>query len=177
MQIRLKLVAVGLGLSVLAVLALSAASRSLPSDEALQARFLSHRADFARLVSMAGEDNQIDRIAPYAPGRENIVASEKNAGISEKRLTVYMQLFKSTGISQGLHKDINPNRIFFPIDSRGLVPTGYEKGLVYSQTPLSPVLKSLDKRPPDELWDGPDRSHVLVYKPIEDHWYIYYEQW
>jgi hypothetical protein len=42
---------------------------------------------------------------------------------------------------------------------------------------LSPVLKSLDKRPADELWDGPDHTHVLVYKPIENHWYIYYEQW
>jgi len=46
-----------------------------------------------------------------------------------------------------------------------------------SEAPLRPVLKSLNKAPPRDLWDGPDHSHFLVYKPIEDHWYIYYEQW
>jgi len=74
-------------------------------------------------------------------------------------------------------KYTNPSLILFPITSLGSVPGGVEKGLAYSQASLSPVLKSLDERPPEEYWNGPDRTHVLVYKPIESHWYIYYRQW
>ncbi|HEY0309198.1 MAG TPA: hypothetical protein VGB94_13635 [Acidobacteriaceae bacterium] len=177
MNIR-KIVAVGLGVGVVAVFALAAANwLSAPLDKALRARFFARRADFERLVAMANEDSHLDRIAPDFIGPEDGFAQRKDVGITEERWNEYRQLFHATGVSTGIKKDINPSRIFFPIDSRGLVPTGAAKGFVYSQAPLSPVLKSLDKSPPDKLYDGPDRSHALVYKPIEDHWYIYYEEW
>lgn len=173
----LKIVAAGLGLSVVVVLALAAASRPFPSDKALRARFFAHRTDFERLVTMANEDNRLTRIASDFTWLDNDVAwPRKDVGISEERWNDYRRLFQIVSATKGIAKGANPNRIIFPIMSQGLVPAGYEKGLVYSQTPLSPVLRSLDKKPPDELWDGPDHTHVLVYKPVEDHWYIYYEQ-
>jgi hypothetical protein len=178
MNNRLKFVTVGLGLSVAAVLALAAPSRPLPSDGALRARFLAHRVDFERLVAMANEDTRLTRIAPSFTWLDDDVAwPRKDVGISEERWNDYRQIFRGVGTPEGILKGANPARIIFPIASVGLVPAGFEKGLVYSQAPLSPVLKSLDENPPHELWAGPDRSHVLVYKPIEDHWYIYYEQW
>jgi hypothetical protein len=178
MNIRPRIVAVGLGWSVVAILALAAASRPFPSDEALRARLLAHRVDFERLVAMANEDNRLSRIAPdFTWLNDDVAWPRKDVGISEERWNDYRQLFRRVGAPEGILKGVNPTRIIFPIVSRGLVPTGFAKGLVYSQAPLTPVLKSLDKRPPDELWDGPDRSHVLAYKPIDDHWYIYYEQW
>ena len=178
MHIRRKIVVAVVGLSAVGVIALSAARGPLPSDEALRARFLAHRADFERLVRMANEDSHLTRIAPDFTWLDDDVAwPRKNVGISDQRWTDYRQVFRRVGAPEGIIKGIHPTRILIPITSRGLVPTGFTKGLVYSQAPLSPVLKSLDKRPPDELWDGPDRAHVLVYKPIEDHWYIYYEEW
>jgi hypothetical protein len=177
MNIRPKIMAVGLAL-VAAALALAAATRPSPTDEAVRARFFAHRADFERLVAMANEDSHLDRIAPDFTWLEDDASwPRKDVGISEQRWNDYRQEFRRVGAPDGIIKGVDPTRIIFPIVSRGLVPAGSEKGLVYSQAPLTPVLKSLDKRPPDELWDGPDRTHVLVYKPIYEHWYIYYEQW
>jgi hypothetical protein len=178
MNIRLKIVAVGLGLSVVAVLALAAARKPFPSDEAIRARFLAHRVDFERLAAMANEDSRLARIAPDFTWLDDDVAwPRKDVGISEERWNDYRLIFRRVGASDGILKGINPTRIIFPIMSQGLVPAGSAKGLVYSQASLNPLLKSLDEKPPDKLWDGSDRSHVLVYKPIENHWYIYYEQW
>jgi len=178
MNIRMKLVVIGLGVAVVAAVALGAAIRSIPSDESLRSRFFSHRTDFERLATMANEDSHLTRISPdFTWLDDNVSWPRSNIGISEARWNDYRQLFEAVGTSKGILKGTNPARIIFPITSEGSAPTGYAKGLVYSQARLSPVLKSLDKKLPRELWDGPDRSHVLVYTPIEDHWYIYYEQW
>ena len=177
MNIRLKIMAVGLAL-VAAVLALAAANWRTTSDEAVRARFFAHRADFERLVAMANEDNHLIRIAPDFTWLDDDSSwPRKDVGISVLRWNDYRQLFQRVGAKDGVLKGTSPTRVIFPIASGGLVPTGFAKGFVYSQAPLSPVLKSLDKRPPDELFDGPDHNHVLVYKPVEGHWYIYYEQW
>jgi len=177
MKVRLRIMVAGLGLSVVAVLAL-AARGPFPSDEALRARFLTHHADFERLVAMANEDTRLTRIAPDFTWLDGDVAwPRKDVGISEERWNDYRQMFRRVGTEEGVLKGINPGRIIFPISSQGLVPAGSAKGLVYSQASLNPVLKSLDERPPHKFWDGPDRNHVLVYKPIEKNWYIYYEQW
>ena len=178
MHIRSKILITAFGLSALGLISLAATRRPLASDEAIEARFLAHRADFERLVVMANEDSKLTRIAPDFTWLENDVAwPRKNVGISERRWNEYRELFRRVGAFDGIEKGINPNRVIFPIASGGLVPSGFTKGLVYSRVPLGPVLKSLDKRHPDKYWSGQDRSHVLVYKPIEKYWYIYYEQW
>jgi len=178
MNFRLEMIVAGLGLTVVTALALAAAPGPFPSDKALRARFLSHRVDFEKLVVMANEDHRLTRIAPdFTWLDDNVAWPRKDVGISQERWNDYRTIFRRVGASDGIVKGTNPTRIVFPIMSAGLVPTGFTKGLVYSKAPLNPVLKSLDKRPPDKLFDGPDRSHVLVYKPIEDNWYIYYEEW
>lgn len=168
-------VAVALFLSLLCALGLAVTRSNGRSDAALTSHFVKHRADFERLVAMANEDAHLTRIAPDFTWLDDDVAwPRKNVGISEQRWDEYRQLFLHVGASVGFWKNINPPRIFFPVVSEGLVPAGYTKGLVYSASPLTPALKSLDEKPPDRYWEG---SHVLVYKSIEDHWYIYYEQW
>jgi len=177
MNIRLKILAVGFAL-VAGALAFAAMNSRATSDDAFRDRFFAHRADFERLVAMANEDSRLTRIAPDFTWLDDEVAwPRNNVGISEERWNDYRQLFQKVGASEGIIKGVNPSRIMFSITSGGLVPTGFDKGLVYSVSPLSPVLKSLDKSPPDKFYDDPDRSHVLVYKPIENHWYIYYEEW
>jgi hypothetical protein len=49
MHIRMKIIVAVMGLSTFGVVALTATPRPLPSDGALRARFLAHRADFERL--------------------------------------------------------------------------------------------------------------------------------
>ena len=176
--IRVKKWIIILALSAVTVIALTAFWSAFPSDKSLHARFLAHREDFERLVTMANEDSHLTRIAPDFTWLDNNVAwPREDVGITNERWNEYRHLFHTTGVSIGIEKGMNPSRIFFPIDARGLVPTGATKGLVYSEEPLSPVLKSLDKAPPEKLYEGPDHNHVLVYKPIENHWYIYYEEW
>src|ERR1035438_9102950 len=175
MHSGLKIMVVMLGLTALGAIAQSAAPKPLPSDKALRARFFAHRADFERLVAMANEDSRLTRIASDFTWLDDDVAwPRKDVGISEQRWTEYRQIFRRVGASDGILKGIEPTRIIFPIMSVGLVPSGFEKGIVYSEAPLSPVLKSLDDRPLHQK--GPVRysSHVLVYKQITDHWYIYY---
>ena len=145
------------------------------SDSELKHHFLAHKADFEKLVGMSQEDVHLQRIAPDFTWLDNSVAwPRKNVGISEQRWDEYRRLFRSVGVSVGINKDIDHGRVFFPIVSEGLAPSGYTKGLVYSPTPLGPVLDSLDKAPPKRYWE---RDHVLAYKRIQDHWYIYFEQW
>jgi hypothetical protein len=178
MHIRVKIIVAILALAALSVIAQSVNRGPFPSDEALRARFLAHRVDFERLVAMANEDSHLTRIAPDFTWLDDDVSwPRSNVGISDARWNDYRQLFKTVGASNGILRGTGPDRVIFPIAWVGLVPTGCAKGLVYSQAPLSPVLKSLDKKAPDEFLDAPDRSHMLVYKPVENHWYIYYEQW
>jgi hypothetical protein len=176
-NIRRKIIPVGLVL-IAAALALAAPSSRSTSDEALRARFVAHRADFERLVAMANEDKHLVRIAPDFTWLDDDVAwPRKDVGISEQRWNDYRELFQRVGTKDGIVRSEDSPGIFIPIFSQGLVPSSSEKGLVYSQTPLKPTLESLDKSPPGKLWDGPDHSHILVYRPIEDHWYIFYQQW
>ena|SRR5437660_2820536 len=162
-------------LMLLCALALAVTRSPWRSDGALKSHFIRHRADFERLVAMANEDVHLTRIARDFTWLDNSVAwPRNNVGISDERWNGYRKLFRQVEDADGILKNIDPPRIIFPIVSAGLVPSGYTKGIVYSPEPLSPVLKSLDEKPPEQFWKG---SHVLVYKPIEDHWYIYFEQW
>lgn len=175
---RLKILIAILGLTALSAIVLAANHAPSPSDAAIRVRLFAHRADFQRLVAMASEHSHLTRIAPTFTWRDNDVAwPKKNVGISAQRWNEYRQLFQRVGASDGILKGTNPSRIISPITSAGLVPTGYEKGLVYSNELLTPVLKSLDESPPDKDWHSSDHSHVLVYKQVAPHWYIFYEQW
>lgn len=168
-------VTIGLFLILLCALGLAVSRSTWHSDAALKSHFVKHRADFEKIVAMANEDARVTRIAPEFTWLDDDAAwPRKNVGISEQRWDEYRRLFRQVGVSVGIWKNINPPRIFFPVVSEGLVPAGYTKGIVYSASPLSPTLKSLDEKPPDRYWE---RGHVLVYKPIEDHWYMYFEQW
>jgi hypothetical protein len=167
-------VAAAVFLSLLCALGLAVTRSTWRSDAALKSHFLKHRADFERLVAMANEDVHLTRIAPDFTWLDDSAAwPRENVGISAERWNEYRKLFRQVGVGDGLGKNIDPPRIFFPIVSGGLVPTSWTKGLVYSPVRLSPVVKSLDHRVPDRFWHG---SQVLVYKPIEDHWYIYYQE-
>ena len=160
---------------VICAVGLGARHANWRSDADLKRQFLAHRTDFEKLVTMLQEDSHLTRIAPdFTWLDDNVAWPRKDIGVSAVRWDEYRGLFRAVGAPLGLIRDPDTARVFIPIVSEGLVPTGHCKGLVYSPKPLSPVLKSLDEKPPDRYWE---RSHVLVYKLIEDHWYVYYEEW
>ncbi len=178
MRIQKKTIIATLGISALIVILVSASRKHLPTDESLRARFVANRVDFEKLVVMSNEDRHLTRIAIDFTWLDDDVAwPRKNVGISEQRWSNYRQIFQRVGASEGLIRYRNPTLILFPIASAGLVPSGVEKGLAYSQATLTPILKSLDEDPPVKYRNGPDRSHLLAYRPIDDHWYIYYREW
>jgi hypothetical protein len=124
---------------------------------------------------MAEEDTHVIRIAGDFTWLDTDVSwPRKDVGISDQRWEQYRTLFRKAGVPNGISKDPESFKVFFPIASRGLVPTGQEKGIVYSRAALTPVLKSLDQTPPAELYE---KGHVLVFKPIKGHWYLYYQEW
>lgn len=149
--------------------------RAFPSDSALERQFIAHRGDFERLANMASEDTHIVCVTNgFTRLDTNASWPRKDVGISPARWDEYKRLFAPAGISNGISKDVDPTRLFFHIAARGLVTTGDEKGIVYSRAPLQPVLQSLDRRPPDALYQ---EGHVTAYKEIDKDWYIYYRAW
>ena len=178
MAIHTKVLVAAVGLGALVALG-SVINHDLKwSDAALTRQFLAHRADFERIVAMANVDTHLTRIAPEFTWLDNNVAwPREDVGISEQRWDRYKRLFRSVGAPVGIMHDAPTHMVIIPLVVEGLVPSGAVKGVVYSPRPLSPILHSLDKKPPAKFWNGPDRSHVLVYKPIEGHWYLYYEEW
>lgn len=164
--------------SVLTVVGPTNAASQNRTDASLRALFFAHRADFEKLRAMAEKDVHVTRIAPdFTWLDDNVAWPRKDIGFSVERWDAYRALFRRLELPTGISRGVNPPRIIFPVVVEGLVPTGDTKGFVYSQAPVSPLVRSLDKRLPNKLWDGPDRSHVLVYEPLEGHWYLYYEQW
>jgi hypothetical protein len=166
------------GLGALGVFGLTVNHHLKWSDATLTRQFLAHRADFERIVRMANADTHLTRIAPDFTYLDNNASwPREDVGISDQRWDEYKRLFRVVGAPVGIIHDPATQRVIIPLVDEGLVPTGDEKGVVYSPTALSPVLKSLDETPPAKFWNGPDRSDVLVYKPIQGHWYLYYEAW
>lgn len=91
----LRIVALGLGLSVVAALLLFVTPRPYPSDQALRARFFAHRADFERLLAMVNEDSRLTRIAPdFTWLDDNVAWARKDVGISESRWNEYRRLLR-----------------------------------------------------------------------------------
>jgi len=155
------------------VLVVAACRSSFQSDAALMFLFAQHRDEFQTLVKMANEDIHLIRITPsFTTLDDDNEWPRQNIGIPQKRWAEYKRLFsrvRTDGITKPLD---SPQRVEFPINEAGMAPAGSSKGLVYSSTPLTPVLPSLDVRPPDRYSD--DKGHTRVYRQIEDHWYIYF---
>jgi hypothetical protein len=136
-------------------------------------QFYEHRAEFEKLVQMAQEDSHMEGVGddftfPNASPAQN----GKNPGISQVRWNEYRRLFRKVGAGEGFERYTGPNQIFFTIAVQSIA--GQSKGIVYSPTPLSPVLESLDQLPPQNLYQ---EGSVKVYKPITDHWYIFFYDW
>jgi hypothetical protein len=175
-SVSLKAVPTPFGLPLLFLLALLISGCSYPSDAMLERQFFEHEGDFEKLVRMAQEDSHLVRIATDFTWLDTDVSwPRKNVGISEERWNEYRAVFRRTGVPDGITKsEGSPSAVFFANWAEGGIASSIYKGIVFSAVPLYPVLDSLDKRPPAELYDK--KGHVIAYRPIKNNWYIYYEE-
>jgi hypothetical protein len=145
------------------------------SDQSLTNQFKKHEADFNKLVMMANKDKKLTKINPYYTYLENDERwprPESKLDLSEERWNEYRKLFKSTGVNQGIMRMRDRSGVSLPSGAIFFIATTKRdsiKGYVYSETPLSPLLNSLDSL-------GRPSDNCPVYKRLNDRWYLFYER-
>ena len=151
-------------------------SRRAPPDDELIRIFKENREDFELLVDMAFEDvrfalsdSDLSRITPDFVFNLNTklkdvksLADKANAYFSEERWNTYRKLLRKLNIENGLniYKDTEEVK-FYPVG---------RKVYIYSKKKLEPVYKSLDGLEKINL-----NSPKLIYRKLDEHWYIYYD--
>lgn len=143
-----------------------------PSDAQLKWKFSQRRGDFEKLVKMADEDKHVTRIAADFTWLDTDASwPRKDVGFSAERWNAYRSLFRKLGITHGLsRREDFPLSVFFLVSGSGIVPSGSDKGFVYSAQPLSPVRDSLDHfRPKESVKDN------FTFERISPNWYLFLE--
>jgi hypothetical protein len=137
-----------------------------PSDASMEKRFATHESDFEHLLEMSKADSQVARI-PAETQSQGARPSERV--LTEQRWQAYRSLFQETGLSGGIDRSPDyPAATFFIASHSGIGTKGY----VYSDTPLSPLVASLDRKLPPEV--GPTKHGLFAFKSIKPNWYLYY---
>lgn len=140
-----------------------------PSDARLAKQFYAHESEFIELVHMAETDFPVYRIAFDFSFPEN--------RLSAHRWNDYRARFDRLGISKGISKPLGGDYTMFMASTEGLLfNRGSSKGYVFSQSQLRPCVSDIDLEsyePP--LWAAENKLSWIVYKPLKEHWYLYYE--
>jgi hypothetical protein len=122
---------------------------------------------------MARQDKHLDRIAPDFTWLVTDASWPRaDVGLSTERWNRYRDLFRDAGLPVGIVEDTGA--IFFPVYNAGIVPAGSSKGYVYSETPPSPIVVSLDRMP--NIKPKYSGSYIVAFRPIKKNWYIYRDE-
>lgn len=140
---------------------------SHPTDQMMEQRLRSDRTDFAKLVDMLDEDQDIIRL-----DQKYVFLSENsNRSIGGEKLVEYRRLFKKLELEGGMHRDKN-GAVRLIASTTGVFITNSEKSYVHSRSNPFPLVESLDQVIRNDQGD-----QAPVYKGIVDDWYLYYESW
>ena len=147
-----------------------------PSDAALIRNFEQHEGSFERLVQMSDENPQVIRIAYDFTRLETNWAwprPEAELGFSKQRWAEYRKLFNTLGLASGLDRVSSSNgaAIYLMASARGMTMRGSSKGYLFSKTPITNMVESLDREA-----EVPAKSkHGALYRPIKGNWYLCFE--
>lgn len=151
---------------VLAVLFMTGCYRP-PHDAQLIQNFEAHRAEFNRLLEMAGDDAAVYRISNgEVPPR----------GMSDSRFQEYKKVFRDLDIESGVNHGMSSFRESLFILSGTSVPIGMTSeavGYVYSAVPLRPIVGRL----PISYFPTPGHAghgEEFSFRPLEKNWYLFY---
>jgi hypothetical protein len=140
-----------------------------PSDKYLKKMFVSHEADFNKLVEMSNADLHVVRIAPDFTWLDNNAGwprPESELGFSRQRWDEYRSLFSKLGLKSGI-LNYQPDLILFLASTKGLVTGGSSKGYAYCSKEPEVIFESLD---------NPSFSKSrIVYRRLKGNWYLFYE--
>jgi len=148
--------------------AIDSVSLSHADDASMLANFARNRATFERLRTMVVADHGLERVddtwcRPADPA---------SIGLTGARIEEYRRLCRDVGCPRGV-QCYNPERrtIEFIASTRGLHVSGSSKGYVWLATPPAPG----DLVPDLDPIVAVQRKHVLLYRRVADHWYLYYD--
>jgi hypothetical protein len=136
-------------------------------DDFLIAAFRQHRSTFEELRQMILADSRLRRVdEDWTDPRD-----PATIGISPERIAEYRRLFAEVGCGRGFAKYNWRPGIYFISAATGMAASGgYLKGYCFLQTaPVSIVTNTATYMPPHVADD------YEIFRPIEGHWYIYFE--
>jgi hypothetical protein len=130
-----------------------------PSDAKMIRNFTTHRSTFDRLIAMSDTDAQF----PYIPPTLNPAVS-----LPRVRWQAYRSAFDTLRLHEGLARRTSGDTVTVELTvwDEGFAGIGMDKSYVFSRTPLSPLVPSLNS--PNTL---PSND---VYRAIAPNWYLHY---
>ena len=148
----------------------------MPSDAAMRTKFFANQADCIKLVQMSNKDNHVVVVKDTFTYLDTDSSwPRSDLGFSEQRWNEYREVFRKLGIDGGLsRREDYKSSVFLVVYGSGGVVGSSEKGLAYSEKPLSPIVQSLEKYPPGAA-DG--RGHAIGFEPLTENWYMYREEY
>jgi hypothetical protein len=154
---------------VTSTLALSACGlfQSHPSDRALLAEFRAERADLERLVALARDDGQLDRISYewFRTGTGSVRRRPSPGLLDAARWNEYRRLFHRLHLEEGVAN--GRDGIYLERSVSGLAISGSSKGFALLRARPDDECPSLDHIPRE------DRSRDSCYRHLDGDWYLF----
>lgn len=137
-----------------------------PTDSELEQTLKSNQSDFDILIRMLMEDEDIVRL----DDKFIFLKEGSTRNVPEQRLEAYRTLFAKLKLERGFQRD-KDNALRFIASSGGIFSIS-EKSYMYSPTPLTPLVDSLD-----HVIESDHGDQTPVYKKLSGSWYLYYASW
>ena len=165
------------------VLSLVLTGCGVSSDSILERLFRDHEKEFEELRSLSMRTSAIEMVSAKEVrtterlmklnGRQpNEVVGEGQSKLSESEWRKFMKLMDDLSIDT-VFIDVPGNGVDFRINGRSLFNGDSEKGISYSESPPTPLVKSLDgyEAPPNQQ----DRYGGFTgSKALKGNWYLYF---
>ena len=151
-------------LALFGLLAIGCSSLTAPpTDKSMEEKFRANEADFKKIVTMYRED-KLSRLSPDAAYTEpnGELKPAVKVELPAPRMEEYRRLLRQIG-SDGMDNMNQAIILYVFTGKEGWFSSDYrEKSYVYSETPLEPIVDSLDQ----------DKTKQIGYKKITDNWYL-----
>jgi len=150
------------------------ADSSIPTDKTLIDRYSAKKVVFSRLISMSDEDPNVVRIAQdftWVKGEKKSgeMGRDRPIGFSIERWGQYRDIFKELDVESGLVRSESGNLIMLLAETRGIVPSGFTKGYMFTRQTNDCTEATLD-----DVELLADRKFAC--RRIDENWSLYIER-
>jgi len=149
------------------------------SDDRMIANFVGHRAEFEQLLTMIRGDKGLSVVAPEWTEPRDV----STVGVSAERLEQYRSLCERLGLREGIRS--YSGDIEFLYITRSFLTDGTTKGYAWKYTGpdvgdsssariVANIDDAVEKWTAEARASSPHLPHVYLYRPIGEHWYLFY---